>query len=107
LCTVGGAAAGDVEAATGLGVHEAVLVSPATLLGAGAVAVPKLDRRPVGSAATGDVYALAESTQRPVTAVPRPALRARAVARPDLDYGATLRARAGVVDALATVAADR
>src|SRR5262249_1841545 len=105
-CAIGGAAAGDVEAATRLRVHETVLVSPAPLLGAGAVAVPELDRRPVGGAAAGDVHALAEDTQRPVTAVPRPALRARAVARPALDRGAVVRTRTRVVDALTTVAAD-
>ena len=105
-CAVGRATAGDIEAATRLWVHEAILVSPAPLLGTGAIAVPELDLRPVGGAASGDVHALAEHAQRPVTAVPRPALPTPAVAHPDLYRGAVGRTRAVVVDALAAVAAN-
>jgi hypothetical protein len=66
-----------------------------------------LDLRPIGGAGTGDVHALAEDAKRPLTAVPCPVLRAGAVARPDLDRGAAVRASACVVDALAAIAADR
>src|SRR5262249_61987989 len=103
-CAVG--PAGYVEAATGLWIHEVVLVAPAPLLGAGTVAVPELNLCPSSSAAAYDIHTLAEDTKRPVTAVPRPVLCAWPVARPDLDRGATVRACTSVVEALATFAAD-
>lgn len=64
-CAIGGAPAGDVKAATRLGVYEAALVSPVPLLGTGAVAVAKIDLRPIGGTATCDVHALAEALSGP------------------------------------------
>src|SRR6516162_2453888 len=106
-CTVACSAVGDVEAASRLRVHEAALLTPAPLLGASTIAVPELDLRPVGSTAAGDVHASVENTQRPVVAVPSPALRASGVARPNLNCGAIVRAGTGVVDAVAPTSQDR
>ena len=77
------------------------------MLGTGVVAVPELDLCSVSSAAAGHVHALAECLQGPVSTVPRPTLRARAVTVPELDRGTAVRACTGVVDTLTTIAADR
>jgi hypothetical protein len=106
-CAVGCAAAGDVETAAGFWVHETALLSPAPLLGAGSVAVPKLDWRPVRGTTAADVDTFIQNTQRPVTATPCPTLRDGGVACPDLDHRAIICAGVGVIDALATIAQNR
>jgi len=106
-CAVGCAAAGDVETAAGLWVHEMALLSPAPLLGASSVAVPKLDWRPVRGTTAADVDTFIQNTQRPVTATPCPTLRDGGVACPDLDHRAIICAGVGVIDALATIAQNR
>jgi hypothetical protein len=104
---VGSATAGCNKATTGLWVHEAVLVSPAPLLSAGAVAVPNIDRCPIRRRATTHVHALTKRSQSSVTAVPRPVLSVRAIAREDLDRIAVGRIRTGVIDAFTSDAVDR
>ena len=64
-CAVSCAAASDVEAATGLRVYEAALLSPAPLLGAGPIAIPELGLRPVDGTAAGDVHAFPENPSVP------------------------------------------
>ena len=98
--------AGNLQAATGLRVHEAALLSPAPFLSASAVALPQLDGRSAGGRAAGDVHALIERADRPVAAVPGPALRARPVTGHNLDRRAIARAGAGVVDAFVGGAED-
>src|SRR6266568_2528293 len=51
LCIVAAGASG-VQTATGLGINEEALLSPAPLLAACAVAVRELDQCPVGSSST-------------------------------------------------------
>jgi hypothetical protein len=106
-CAIRDVASSGVEAATGLRIDEAVLVPPAPLLRFCAVAVPELGPYPIGSAAAGNVHALAESTHCPVSAVPGPTLGASTIARPDLDWGAIIGAGRGVVDALSTITTNR
>ena len=82
------------------------LLSPAPFLSACAVAVPDLKRRSAGSRAASDVQTLVERTECAVVAVPGPALRGGLVTGENLDHGSVVRARSGVVDALAGGAED-
>src|SRR5262249_5737132 len=104
--TVGGTAAGDIQAATRLRVYEAILVSPAPLLSLGAVTGTELHLGPAGGTASGNVHALGADAERSVSAVPRPVLSVRAVAHRDPNRGAVVGTRSGI-DALAAVSADR
>jgi hypothetical protein len=61
-CAVVCAATGNVEAATGLRVHKAALLSPAPLLGAGPIAVPELDQGPVADGTASDVDTFVQNT---------------------------------------------
>ena len=67
----------------------------------------KLDRRFAGGPAASDVHALIERAERPVAAVPRPALRTCPVTGQDLDRRAITCAGAGVVDAFVGGAENR
>ena len=53
LCAIGAISIGDVEAATGLRIDEAALVSPAPFLRAGPIAVKKLDESTVDGSGVG------------------------------------------------------
>jgi hypothetical protein len=100
---VGGAVAAGVQALAGLRVHE-LPGGGGPLLGAGAVAVPQLDLRPVGAGAAGDVQALAQGlVGGPVGG---PLLGAGAVAGPQLYRGPVGRVRPGHVDAFAADPGD-
>ncbi len=103
LCIVAAGASG-VQTATGLGINEEALLSPAPLLAACAVAVRELDQCPVGSSSTCDAHAFAKDAQRSVTAAPNPALLGRSAAGMDLNRGSARCASAGVFYALACVA---
>src|SRR5688500_5362044 len=81
--TVGGAHVRDVDALVRLGVDQIAGGGERELLCPGAVAGPQLHGGAVGGRAAGDVHALAERRDRAVR-VERPALRAGAVAVPQL-----------------------
>ncbi len=107
LCAVGSVSVGDIEAATGLRIDKAALVSPAPFLRAGPVAVKKLDDSAIDGSAVGHVHALAEHSQCSVAAVLGPALRVGKVAGKDLDLVAVSGRGTGVIDTLTGDAADR
>ena len=81
-------------------------MSPAPFLSACAVAVPELKRRSAGSRAASDVQTLVERPERAIVAVPGQALRGGLVAGENLDRRSVVRARSGVVNALAGGAED-